>query len=69
MCGGRGARLFFGMSDSIVIESYVGECTLSELMLTGLDFLLLGDAGALTVDAFKKKQNCKQFPDFLQPCR
>lgn len=27
---------------------------LSELMLAGLDFLLIGDAGALTVDAFKK---------------
>lgn len=25
-------------------------------MLTGLDFLLTGDAGALTVDALKKKQ-------------
>lgn len=37
---------------------------LSELMLTGLDFLLFGDAGALTVDSFKKKQNSKQFPDF-----
>lgn len=53
MCGGRGARLFFGVSDGIVLKSYVGECMLSELMLTGLDFLLIGDAGALTVDALK----------------
>lgn len=59
MCGGRGARLFFGVSDGIVFESYVGECMLSELMLTGLDLLLIGDAGALTVDTFKKKQNSK----------
>lgn len=60
MCGGRGARLFFGVSDGIVFESYVEECMLRELMLIGLDFLLIGDAGALTVDAFKKRQNSKQ---------
>lgn len=61
MCGGRGARLFFGVSDGIVFESYFEDCMLSELMLAGLDFLLVGDAGALTVDTFKKRQNSNSF--------
>jgi len=57
MLGGNGARLFFGVSEGMVLESYViGECVLKELMLTGLCFLCTGDAGALTVIDFNERQ-------------
>ncbi len=57
MLGGNGARLFFGMSEGMVLESYVmGEWALKELMLTGLCFLCTGDAGALKVIDFNDRQ-------------
>lgn len=56
MSGGSGARLFFGISEGMVLESYVGEWALKELMLTGRCFLCTGDAGALTVIDFKERQ-------------
>lgn len=55
MLGGRGARFFFGMSAGIVLESYGGECMFIPLMLIGLAFLLMGEPGALTVEAFRKQ--------------
>lgn len=62
--GGRGARLFFGMSEGMVLQLNVEEWALSELMLRGRGLLgKTGDAGALAVIPFKEQTNIQSDPD------